>query len=137
MKHEYLFVYGTLRKGVTSPMDALLARHCKFYSEAIVRGILYDVGGYPGVIESAKSSDKVYGDLYKVQWASQLWPKLDYYEHCSSAYVKPHQYARKKRAISLDNGETVQAWIYLFNWKTAGLYKIASGDYLSYLKCNS
>jgi len=134
MNHEYLFVYGTLRRGATSPMDKLLARHCEFSSEAFIQGVLYDIGGYPGVTESAKPADKVYGDLYKVQWATQMWPKLDYYEHCSNAYVKPHQYARKKRPVSLENGETIQAWVYLFNWKTGGLFKITSGDYLNYLE---
>ena len=115
-------------------MDKLLARHCEFFADAFMQGILYDVDGYPGVTESVNPADKVYGELYKIQWATQLWPRLDHYEQCSNAFVKPYEYVRKKRTVSLKNGENVQAWIYLFNWKAAGLFRIHSGDYLRYLE---
>jgi|TARA_B110000495_G_C22507421_1_gene310773 gamma-glutamylcyclotransferase (GGCT)/AIG2-like uncharacterized protein YtfP len=134
VSNELLFVYGTLRKGAISPMDKLLSLHCEFFADAFIQGILYDVDGYPGVIESHTLENKVYGELYTIRWASQLWPRLDHYEHCSNAFQKPHEYARKKRPVSLVNGQNIQAWIYLFNWKTGGLLKIPSGDYLSYLQ---
>jgi len=137
MPNELIFVYGTLRKELVSPMDKLLTRHCEFFAEAFMQGILYDVGGYPGVTQSVNPADKVYGELYKIQRATKLWPRLDHYEQCSNAFLKPYEYVRKKRPVLLENGEKVQAWIYLFNWKAAGLFRIHSGDYLRYLQGHS
>lgn len=137
MSDELLFVYGTLRQGLVSPMDKLLARHCDFFTTASFQGTLYDVAGYPGVTESNNPANRVVGELYRVRRGRQLWPLLDHYEHCSSAFTKPHQYMRKKRRIMLADDEPLQAWIYLFNWKTGGLRKIASGDYLRYLQDNN
>lgn len=130
---EYLFVYGTLRMGIYSPMDKLMSLHCQHMSEARFQGNLYDIAGYPGVTDSNTTENYVYGEVFRVQRAKQLWPKLDHYEHCSNAFPRPYEYVRKKRPVLLTNGENLQAWIYLFNWKTGGLLKIPSGDYLEYL----
>jgi gamma-glutamylcyclotransferase (GGCT)/AIG2-like uncharacterized protein YtfP len=64
----------------------------------------------------------------------QFWPSLDHYEHCSNAFPKPHEYVRKMQSFSLKNGEEVRAWVYLFNWKSGGLFRVQSGDYLEYLE---
>jgi gamma-glutamylcyclotransferase (GGCT)/AIG2-like uncharacterized protein YtfP len=133
MNNELIFVYGTLRQGTASPMEKLLARHCTFVAEAFLQGILYDLGGYPGVIESANPTDKVLGELYQIERGYQLWPRLDHYEQCTIDFTEPHEYVRRKRSVLLNHGEQVQAWVYLFNWRADDLVKIASGDYLSYL----
>lgn len=134
MNNELIFVYGTLRQGTASPMEKLLERHCTFFAEAFLQGILYDLGGYPGVIESIHPTDKVLGELYQVERGYKLWPQLDHYEQCTIDFPEPHEYVRTQRSVFLANGEQVQAWVYLFNWHAGDLKKIASGDYFSYLK---
>lgn len=136
MSPELLFVYGTLRRDCISPMDSLLSRHCDFFAPARCQGTLYDIAGYPGVTASNNPHNHVYGELYRVRNARQLWPPLDHYEHCSNAFSKPQQYVRKKQQILYGDNESVRAWLYLYNWKTGGLRKIASGDYLRYLQSN-
>ena len=134
MSNELLFVYGTLRKGAISPLDKFMARHCEFFADAHLQGKLYDIGGYPGATASVNHADKVYGEIYEIKWASQLWPQLDHYEHCSRAFAKPYEYVRGKNSVLLANGEKVQAWVYLFNWKVGGLLRVHSGDYLRYIE---
>ena len=134
MSAEFLFVYGTLRKGFLSPFDERMAQHCKFYADATMQGILFDVTGYPGAVTSTNPANRIVGELYTLKRAQQLWPHLDHYEHCSNAFPKPHEYVRKKTPISPRTGKDVNAWTYLFNWKTGGLLQIKSGDYLNHLK---
>lgn len=136
MSTDLLFVYGTLRQGLNSPMQGLLDRHCEFFAPASFQGTLYDVAGYPGAVDSHKPANRVYGELYYVSNCLQFWPRMDHYEHCSNAFAKPHQYARKIRPVLVGDNEIIQAWIYLFNWKTGALRKITGGDYLQYLPDN-
>lgn len=137
MSDDLLFVYGTLRRGIVSPLDELMAQHCEFHADATMQGILFDVAGYPGAITSTNPANRVIGELYAVRRPRQLWPRLDHYEHCSNAFPKPHEYVRKMRTFSLENGEDIRAWVYLFNWKSGGLFRVQSGDYLQYLRGES
>ena len=66
MSSEFIFVYGTLRKHSANPMHKVLAQNCEYSSNAYLQGKLYEVRGYPGVIESANENDKVIGEVYKV-----------------------------------------------------------------------
>jgi gamma-glutamylcyclotransferase (GGCT)/AIG2-like uncharacterized protein YtfP len=52
MKKEKVFVYGTLRKGFTLHM--YLSDKAKFVGAGTMKGVLYDLGEYPGVVPSKK-----------------------------------------------------------------------------------
>ncbi|MEZ5524449.1 MAG: gamma-glutamylcyclotransferase family protein [Pseudomonadales bacterium] len=133
MSDELLFVYGTLRRGITSPLDELMAQHCEFRTDATMQGILFDVAGYPGVTESLDPSHRVVGEIYRVLDAQALWPTLDHYEQCSNAYPTPHEYIRKKLTVLTPDGENILAWAYLFNWDASGLLRIDHGDFVKYV----
>lgn len=130
----FIFVYGTLRKGTAAPMHRILARHGKFVADGFMQGRLYDVGDYPGAIESDSPGDRVYGELYRIANGGVVLPILDQYEGCTGKFPAPHEYIRNKLPVTRLGGGKVSAWVYLFNHDVSGLERIASGDYLKHLR---
>ncbi len=130
MADEFVFVYGTLRKGQTTAMSYVLARHCEFVADGFMQGRLYEVAGYPGVVESCDSTEKVFGELYRLVDRDLVLRQLDEYEECTEHFPEPHEYVRKKLLISRGDGGTEPAWVYVYNRGTANLLHIKSGDYL-------
>ena len=125
---EFIFVYGTLRKQSTSTMNHVLAQHCRYVAEGYLQGKLYEVNAYPAAIDSDNPNDKVYGEVYELT-DSTLLLELDTYEECTDQFPKPHEYLRKKRLITLFDGRSVTAWVYIFNHTVLNLIPIVSGDY--------
>ena len=56
--NEYLFVYGTLLRQSQSPMSSLLLANSRFIDKAYIRGSLFDIGEYPGLVISEKAKNK-------------------------------------------------------------------------------
>jgi gamma-glutamylcyclotransferase (GGCT)/AIG2-like uncharacterized protein YtfP len=131
MAAEFVFVYGTLRKQMASDMYHVLARYCDYFSDGVMRGKLYEVCGYPGAIESGDANDKVSGELYKMHDPKLVLAQLDEYEECSDRFPIPHEYSRKRLSIELGCGDSVVAWVYLYNHDVSKLQQLFSGDYLS------
>ncbi|TAM82641.1 MAG: gamma-glutamylcyclotransferase [Acidobacteria bacterium] len=53
-----LFVYGTLRKG-NQAHELPLGQYPRFIENGHVQGRLYNLGGYPGAIWSARPGNRV------------------------------------------------------------------------------
>src|SRR4029078_4068253 len=60
-----LFVYGTLRRSAAHPMHALLRETASLLGDARVRGVLYRVAEYPGLVLDA-GAGWVLGELYRL-----------------------------------------------------------------------
>jgi gamma-glutamylcyclotransferase (GGCT)/AIG2-like uncharacterized protein YtfP len=124
MMIEFIFVYGTLRRVSGTAMSAQLVRYSEFISEATMQGLLYEIDGYPGAIESTDPSDKVSGELYKILDIGKLLPFLDEYEECSAQFPLPHEYLRKAINISQQDGSQLIAWVYIYNRDVTGLKQL-------------
>ncbi|MCB2425958.1 gamma-glutamylcyclotransferase family protein [Methylophaga pinxianii] len=129
MTEDYLFVYGTLRKNTAR--HNLLHSLCEYLDSGTLQGCLYLVGGYPGVVASHDSQQRVVGEVYRIHHHQRLFAKLDDYEECSSSFAEPHEYIRQQQTVTLSNGLKVSAWVYLYNRPATGLKLIASGDFLN------
>ena len=127
---EFIFVYGTLRKQMALSMHQILASHCEYFSNGVMQGTLYEVCGYPGAIESSDTNNKVSGELYKMHDRKLVLTRLDEYEECSDRFPLPHEYSRKQLSIELIGGDSVLAWVYIYNHDVSKLRHILSGDYL-------
>lgn len=121
MKAEYLFVYGTLRRGCSCEVAHLLERHADFVGEGRYQGRLYKVDYYPGVVPSENQEDQVPGDIYRLPEPSSVLSQIDQYEECGPGFPEPTLFIRKKQEVCQENGERHAAWIYLYNRDTAGL----------------
>lgn len=132
--NSYLFVYGTLRKGLLSPMSALLAREAAFVTVGYLQAKLFNVGCYPGAILSAAPAERVKGDVYRLRQPDDIFALLDDYEECTIRHKQPHEYKRELVDIVRPDESRLSVWAYLYKRPTQNLPRIASGDYLQFLR---
>src|SRR5262245_60266821 len=102
----YLFVYSTLRSQMNDPLHHLLEQRAVLIGFGTFRGKLFGLGRYPGVVPSRISTDRVIGEIYQLSTSQAALGILDQYEG--------HRFRRKRVSISLDSGQTVTCWIYLY-----------------------
>jgi gamma-glutamylcyclotransferase (GGCT)/AIG2-like uncharacterized protein YtfP len=127
---NFLFVYGTLRRASNHPMHKKLANEGRFYAEAELPGLLYEVNGYPGAIYLPDCPQRIKGELHRID--QKLLSVLDQYEECTDDFPLPHEYKRSLCSAFTTNHDTIAAWVYLYNYATHGLKQIESGDYLHF-----
>jgi gamma-glutamylcyclotransferase (GGCT)/AIG2-like uncharacterized protein YtfP len=134
MSARILFVYGTLRRELSHEMSRVLARDAEFLGAGRVKGRLFILGSYPGMVLSESGGQAVVGELYQVR--PHAWKKvigeLDSYEGCAADDAEPHAYRRVIVDAGTASGERVRAWAYVLDRTTAHLEEIASGDYVAW-----
>ena len=74
-----------------------------------------------GLCPQPTGADRVTGEVYALHDPDRAFPILDSYE--------TSEYSREKHLIRLKNGDTVQAWIYIYVCPTDTFRRIESGDY--------
>jgi gamma-glutamylcyclotransferase (GGCT)/AIG2-like uncharacterized protein YtfP len=119
----HLFVYGTLRSEVPNEWSRFLAARAEQLGSAKVRGVLFDLGSYPGMIASADAPDFVIGEVFKLNDPSGAFSELDRYEG--------DDFERQIVPAKLNDGRELEAWAYLYKRDTSGKPRIESGDYLN------
>jgi len=134
LETEFIFVYGTLRRGAANSMHNELPRYAEFYTDASMQGKLFEIDDYPAAILSDSLEDKVYGELYRIIRRGKLLLLLDEYEGCNKRSPRPHEYIRKKIPVSHSNGQSTPAWVYLYNRPIKRMKQIESGDYVSFIR---
>jgi len=132
---DYLFVYGTLRRGAVRTdagerAFAQLNAAASFVERASMDGRLFEVDGCPGACYQFAVGSLVIGELYEVDDVAGLFAALDAYEESDSHFAEPREYQRQRVPVALDSGSVVYAWVYLYNCPIDGLPLIESGDYL-------
>lgn len=143
-----LFVYGTLRKDYVGAVDAqqrgpeygphyaLLKPHARFECYAKVRGLLYDFGPYPGLVETQEPERYVFGEMYQVFNEKELWPALDDYEGCGEESPKPYLFVRRLTTAKLDSGIEQRCWAYYYGPAIPrSVQEITSGDFMKKKSC--
>jgi len=133
-RNQYLFVYGTLRESAGHSMHAVLARSAAFAGRATVRGTLYSLGEYPGLVPSQDGTELVQGEVYEIEEAAveRTLAIFDDYEGLGPGDPLPHQYRRELVTTVLDDGRKVSAWAYILNRPLEGLRRIDSGDFVEW-----
>jgi gamma-glutamylcyclotransferase (GGCT)/AIG2-like uncharacterized protein YtfP len=134
-----LFVYGTLREALAHPMAKVLGTHAARIGRANFRGRLFDLGDYPGAVPSQDASDRVVGELYRIEPGREgaLFAELDRYEGCDPDDPSSAEYVRVHATVEPEGGDPLEAWIYLYNRPTGRLERIVSGDYCAHLRSTS
>jgi gamma-glutamylcyclotransferase (GGCT)/AIG2-like uncharacterized protein YtfP len=125
---SYLFVYGTLLRQSRHPMARVLAEQARHLGPAKMRGRLYDLGRYPGMLEPALDTDWVHGDLYNLGEGTTTLAELDAYELAESPL--PAFFERQVAEAVRDDGTGVAAWVYWYRGEVAEGQRIVSGRYL-------
>lgn len=124
MKNNLVFVYGTLRREGSNPIEQFA--DAEFVGNATVPGRIYDLGWYPGFRFTSDYNDtsEVIGEVYKVDQLGL--ERLDAYEGA------PYLYQRKNTLARLESGEDVPVFIYEFNDIPAETQLMPSGDFLKH-----
>lgn len=125
---DALFVYGSLRSGAKHPMYEVLREHGTPAGPARVRGRLYVVDWYPGLVLD-ESAGWVVGELWS-DIDDAAWPVLDFYEGCSAEDPQPHEYVRRMATVDAEGGSR-RAWIYDYARDVSTLSAVDSGDWLA------
>jgi gamma-glutamylcyclotransferase (GGCT)/AIG2-like uncharacterized protein YtfP len=126
----YLFVYGTLRAAAGTEWSRSLAAASRFVGAGRTHGALFDLGGYPGMTVRAGEDAWVRGEVCLLNDPSSMLPSLDTYEGCSPGNPLPHEFERQVVTVTLDNGQAVEAWAYIYTLETRDKKRITSGNYL-------
>ncbi|MDP2178708.1 gamma-glutamylcyclotransferase [Methylicorpusculum sp.] len=132
---HYLFVYGSLRKGMPNAMAAWLEDQADWLETTFIKGHLFDIGDYPGAIIVPECADKVWGDLYRMQdelSCAKILGTLDEFEECTDHFSVPHEYLRIKTPVFRPNGQSLDAWFYCYNRPIEVFKRITQGDYVEY-----
>jgi gamma-glutamylcyclotransferase (GGCT)/AIG2-like uncharacterized protein YtfP len=116
-----LFVYGTLRSPAQNPFAILLRSRAVLLGLARVRGVLYHLGEYPGLVVS-NAAGWVRGEVYRLT-DEQLLIELDEYEGSS--------FERVSVDALLDSGATERCWAYVYRGDVSDRAVIPSGDYFT------
>jgi gamma-glutamylcyclotransferase (GGCT)/AIG2-like uncharacterized protein YtfP len=130
-RDSLLLVYGTLRGFVDIPMARRLRLGSRYVGLARVKGRLYDLGRYPGLVAARSRNEWVVGELYRLVAPRALLRTLDRYEAGSSGRKRP-RFVRE-RAYAVARGRTLSVWVYRYRRPVRPCARIRSGDYRRYL----
>lgn len=134
-ENHKLFVYGSLRSGFRNPVYAYLTKYFHLMGDAVVKGILYDLGDFPAA--AATTEEKfISGELYGINNPLEFsWAigQLDDYEGLNTEADEIPLY-RREEVIAYKDGTAHKAWIYWYNRDLTGKPVIQSGDLLQYLQ---
>lgn len=125
--HDLLFVYGTLMRDQDSPVKVLFQSDTEFVCEAWCPGNLYDAGGYPGLVEIPNFTHWVKGEVFRLKSPKELLNHLDKYEECHPDFPQPWEYVRKRLGLVQEDGETLDCWVYCYQWDHSKLRLLPNG----------
>ncbi len=116
---ETIFVYGTLRRGGSNHHRL---HGAEFVATAAVRGRLYRIDWYPGLVAD-ETSGEVIGEIHQV--SADLLAALDDYEG--------PEYRRVKMDVRSTQGDVpaCRAWVWLWGGPVDESRRIAGGDWLA------
>jgi gamma-glutamylcyclotransferase (GGCT)/AIG2-like uncharacterized protein YtfP len=124
---EYLFTYGTLRPGRAPKQIAASVAEMRLLGAGHVRGILYDLGQYPGAVldadiaeENVSAAARIEGFVFELPPGPDILRKLDEYEEFDPASPESSLFIRILHPVKLDSGATLMCWVYVYNRDPAG-----------------
>lgn len=123
---EFLFVYGTLLDPKNS-VGQFLRSNAELFADGYFQGKLYDLGEYPGAVESNNPEDKVYGSVFVLEKPETVLRMLDEYEETGDQFAEPNEFIRTKTEIVVGKNEKLLCWIYLYNYPVDSGNQIESG----------
>jgi gamma-glutamylcyclotransferase (GGCT)/AIG2-like uncharacterized protein YtfP len=124
---KYLFVYGTLLDE-GNKFGAYLKNNSTYYGEGKFQGELYHIGDYPGAITSTEPNTWVYGSIFVMNDPRTILKVLDDYEGFGEEHSHPNEFIRVLLPVEI-GGDTLNCWVYLYNFPVANFRNIKSGKY--------
>jgi gamma-glutamylcyclotransferase (GGCT)/AIG2-like uncharacterized protein YtfP len=127
---ELFFFYGTLMAGFDRRTRAGIDAKLSFLGRGSIAATLFDLGLYPAAVPSTEH--RVWGEVYQVSDAATVLAALDEIEGYTPADLDRSLYLRHLTPVTLNEGRTVEAWVYFYNAPLGRASRIPSGDYLAH-----
>lgn len=98
---------------------------------ATIRGDLYDLGPYPGVILDG-AAGRVRGQVVRVP-STDLWRRIDAYEACPQPGSTDGLFRRVRTIATLERGaRDVECWVYVYNHPVRAERRVVGGCWLTH-----
>jgi gamma-glutamylcyclotransferase (GGCT)/AIG2-like uncharacterized protein YtfP len=123
---EYLFVYGTLQPGRAPAEIAPAVEKFRRLGRGRVRGVLLDLGEYPGAILDPAAASEVEGTVFELPAAADILRDLDTYEEFNPEAPAGSLFLRVSCPVTLEGDEILHCWMYVYNRDPAGA-RVLSG----------
>lgn len=126
---QYLFVYGTLQPGRAPAEIAPIVRRLRTVGDGFVRGHLYDLGEYPGVVLD-ETGEEIPGKIFRLPEEPEVLKRLDEYEEFDAAQPEGSLFVRKECPVTRRNGnKNLICWVYVYNQHAGVAPNTVSGDF--------
>jgi gamma-glutamylcyclotransferase (GGCT)/AIG2-like uncharacterized protein YtfP len=129
---DRVFFYGTLMTGFNrrrrTGIDSLL----DWVGRGRIQAALFDLGIYPAAVPDPDGV--VWGEVYRASDIDKVLAGLDEIEGHSPAMPDVSLYNRQEVPVVYEDGTEGEVWVYFYNAPLGRAERIASGDYLEYLK---
>ena len=112
---QHLFVYGTLHPDRAPAEIAHAVRHLVELGPAILRGTLYNLGEYPGVVIHPDRNDQVSGTVFALPNDPAVLRALDTYEDYRPRDPAASLFLRAQLPVTRSDGSSLTCWVYLYN----------------------
>jgi gamma-glutamylcyclotransferase (GGCT)/AIG2-like uncharacterized protein YtfP len=123
----HLFAYGTLLAGRRPAAIARATRRLAALGAATVRGRLYDLGAYPGLVLDPAAASAVHGTVFALPDDAALLAGLDAYEGFDPRRPARSLFVRTSVAAALADGRTLDCLVYVYNRDPANAPLLADG----------
>jgi len=99
---------------------------------ASIPAALFDLGIYPAAVPADDS--RVWGEVHRMRDEEAVLRSLDEIEGYRPGQPDASLYTRVETPVTFADGHVATAWAYFYNAPLGRAQRIASGDYLRYLK---
>lgn len=130
---DLVFFYGTLMTGFDRRRRAGIdERKLVYQGRGFIRAALFDLGIYPAAVPDPEG--RVWGEVYRMLEPADVLPALDTIEGYCPEEPDASLYMRVEIPVVLEDGTSNPGWAYFYNAPLGRAERIASGDYLEYLR---
>lgn len=129
---DLVFFYGTLMTGFDRRRRAGIEGRLLFRGRGCIRAQLFDLGIYPAAVPAHDGA--VWGEIYEVLDVPAVLHVLDELEGHSPDAPEHSLYVRERVPATLEDGTTLDVWVYFYNAPLGRAPLITSGDYLEHVR---
>lgn len=130
---DRVFFYGTLMTGFDRRQRAGIdERKLVYLGRGYIHAALFDLGIYPAAVPDPEG--RVWGEVCQMREPDAVLLALDAIEGYCPQEPDASLYMRVEIPIYLEDGSVESGWAYFYNAPLGRAERIASGDYLEYLK---
>ena len=127
----HVFLYGTLLPELAPRGIEPLLTRLRSVGPGSVRGVLYDLGSYPGVVLDENSGGLVRGSVFELlRDDPSLLTRIDDYEGFDPSDCERSLFVRKRSAVQLTDRTVLPCWVYTYNRSISGAALVPDGDYV-------